>query len=100
MLETGELLRTWRLSAPPAVPARIRCESLPDHRATYLDYEGPVSGGRGCVRRVTAGEFVLLDETPGSVVVKLRAPELNAIVSLTPPFGRGHADFAFHHDQG
>jgi hypothetical protein len=31
-------------------------ERLGDHRAVYLDYEGPISGGRGRVARVAAGE--------------------------------------------
>jgi hypothetical protein len=30
-------------------------ERLPDHRRLYLTYEGPVSGGRGLVKRVAAG---------------------------------------------
>lgn len=29
---------------------------LPDHRAHYLDYEGPISGDRGRVTRVAAGQ--------------------------------------------
>lgn len=28
---------------------------LPDHRSQYLDYEGPISGNRGEVRRLLAG---------------------------------------------
>jgi hypothetical protein len=31
-------------------------EQLPDHRREYLDYEGPISGGRGSVSRVEAGD--------------------------------------------
>ncbi len=30
---------------------------LPDHRPYYLDYEGPVSGDRGSVRKIDDGEF-------------------------------------------
>ncbi|MFT5422297.1 MAG: hypothetical protein ACI89L_000054 [Phycisphaerales bacterium] len=38
----------------------FQAERIADHRAVYLDYEGPVSGGRGRVTRLasgTAGEF-------------------------------------------
>lgn len=34
---------------------RFRAQRLADHRAAYLDYEGPVSGNRGDVERVAAG---------------------------------------------
>jgi hypothetical protein len=32
-------------------------ERLADHRLAYLDYEGPVSGDRGIVRRLDTGTF-------------------------------------------
>ena len=59
MLECGHALRTWRLDRIPTVAATIPAEPLPDHRLAYLDYEGPVSGDRGSVKRVDAGEFTL-----------------------------------------
>ncbi len=37
---------------------------LPDHRPVYLDYEGEISGQRGWVSRVEAGEYELLEQTP------------------------------------
>lgn len=52
--EAGAGLATWQLPVWPitaATPAR----RLPDHRREYLNYEGPVSGGRGSVRRVEGG---------------------------------------------
>jgi len=36
---------------------------LPDHRAVYLEYEGPVSGNRGSVQRLRAGEATNHGET-------------------------------------
>jgi hypothetical protein len=57
MLETGPALRTWRLAAPPSARARVAAEPLADHRLVYLDYEGPVSGNRGTVRRWDAGTY-------------------------------------------
>src|SRR5204862_462785 len=52
MLEAGPVLRTWRLAkAPDATGIRIAAQPLGDHRALYLDYEGPLSGARGTVTR-------------------------------------------------
>jgi len=60
MLARGRSLATWHLPCLPAdlPPARaVAAEKLADHRAAYLDYEGPVGGNRGEVRRVAAGMY-------------------------------------------
>lgn len=57
MLEDGGVLRTWRLLAEPAAGQVVRAEQLADHRLAYLDYEGPVSGGRGSVARWDHGTY-------------------------------------------
>ncbi len=43
--------------------------ALGDHRAEYLEYEGPVSGGRGVVRRVARGEVIRGERATGSLDV-------------------------------
>lgn len=48
---------TWRLLRTPCLNEPIAAEALPDHRLVYLDYEGPVSGGRGSVLRLDGGEW-------------------------------------------
>jgi hypothetical protein len=59
MFEGESGLQTW--STPRAlrrdVDDAIEATELPLHRTAYLDYEGPVSGDRGTVRRVEAGRF-------------------------------------------
>ncbi len=57
MLEDRGELETWQLSAAPAPGKIIAAIKLPRHRLDYLKYEGSVSGGRGSVRRIQAGEF-------------------------------------------
>ncbi len=54
--EEAQLL-TFRLEANPLTVAAwpIKGERIPDHRRLYLDYEGPISGGRGNVRCVARG---------------------------------------------
>ena len=61
MLERGGALLTWRVQEMPLV-GEMRAERLADHRVAYLSYEGEVSGGRGRVVRVRAGEGEVLEE--------------------------------------
>lgn len=57
LLEHGDTAATWRLLAEPVAGVPIPCERIADHRLHYLNYEGPVSGGRGAVMRVAAGFY-------------------------------------------
>lgn len=57
LLEDGAVLRAWRLAEPPRVGVRIAATALAAHRLVYLDYEGPISGGRGAVKRWEAGVY-------------------------------------------
>ena len=61
MLETGGVLKTWRLAEEPAIGATTAATALPDHRIQYLDYEGPVSRNRGTVNRFDRGSYELID---------------------------------------
>lgn len=103
-LEAGPVLRSWRLPVPLDPAAPVPAEPAPDHRPTYLDYEGPVSGGRGTVTRVDAGTFVWEADTPELVAVRLAGGRLAGRLvlaagtarwePLSPPFppregGRG-----------
>jgi len=71
MLEDGPGLRTWRLLQAPELDTPIAAEALADHRLAYLEYEGPVSGGRGHVARWDAGEYEPVESTPTRVTVRL-----------------------------
>src|SRR5207253_10100415 len=58
MLEVGDVLWTWRLCGDPeTVGEAIPAQRIGEHRLLYLDYEGPVRGGRGTVRRWDAGTY-------------------------------------------
>jgi hypothetical protein len=82
MLDFGEALRTWRLLTEPVFGADVPAEALPDHRRAYLDYEGPVSGGRGTVQRWDAGEFEVESDDEVDFRVRLMGHRLPAIASL------------------
>ena len=60
MLQAGDALATWRLACPAAElpldsPTGVR--RIQDHRLAYLDYQGPISNGRGCVTMVDRGFY-------------------------------------------
>ena len=57
MLEHGGVLLTWQLAREPidAASLPIPAKRIADHRSAYLEYEGPISGGRGHVVRVDRG---------------------------------------------
>ncbi len=59
-----------------APPASFTAERIADHRRLYLDYEGPISGGRGEVRRIAAGDAEIVTETGESLEVRIRFPGL------------------------
>lgn len=78
--ECNSPLATARCSEWPPREG-VSLQRLADHRRLYLDYEGPVSQGRGHVRRVASGtcEF----EAASSTLrldngLTLRVPEIGA----------------------
>ena len=82
MLEAGEPLRTWRLAAPPAAGAEVEATPLGEHRRLYLDYEGPVSRGRGRVVRWDHGTFAWEGEGEELVAVRLDGGRLKGLLRL------------------
>jgi len=78
MLEIGEALATWQIARncmDLGEGESATARKLPDHRLAYLTYEGPVSGGRGQVRRVCQGTFKTLVDNHRRLVVQLDAPD-------------------------
>ncbi len=83
MLEQGDSLRTWRLSQPLDSAGPIAAEALPHHRPAYLDYEGPVSGGRGTVERWDTGSYELIESSADRVRVQFAGSKLSGTVSIS-----------------
>jgi hypothetical protein len=90
MLEAGGSLRTWELDAVPTPGAIALAVPLPDHRLDYLQYEGPISGNRGTVRRYDCGTYETLRESQLELVVRIEGQELHGDFYLR----RGQADSA------
>lgn len=82
MLESGDVLRTWRLASDPGQLGAVQATPLPDHRLLYLDYEGPVSNQRGNVQRWDAGLYEVLEESRGSLSLTLNGQKLTGRVML------------------
>lgn len=77
LLERDGVLKAWRL--PPdfdPTSATTSAEANFDHRLHYLDYEGPVSGDRGTVRRWDAGQVAWELAGDGRAVVVLSGVRL------------------------
>jgi DNA polymerase Ligase (LigD) len=82
MLESGEVLRTWAIDEPIVFGRDLPARALGDHRKIYLDYEGPIGGDRGEVRRVDGGTFRVLDWLSDRVRVELFGSQLVGEVDL------------------
>jgi len=82
MLESGPVLRTWALETLPREGECGIAEALSDHRLAYLDYEGPISRGRGSVTRWDAGTYRIVHETNDELVVELHGAQLQLQVTL------------------
>ena len=85
MLEVGGVLRTWAVEGLPggwSAGEGVVAERLHDHRLDYLDYEGPVSGDRGDVRRLDAGTFTVKSDTGDAFEAELSGQVLRGTVTL------------------
>ena len=82
MLERPSDLATWSFREQPRTPARMTGRRIQPHRKHYLAYEGPLSRGRGTVRRVDEGTFRVLDWTGDRVDFVAEGRVLNGRVSL------------------
>lgn len=82
MLESGGRLRSWALLEQPDLAPSQNVEAIGDHRPAYLDYEGPVSGDRGDVRRVDGGELQWLVDSASEVIAILRGQHVRGRLTL------------------
>jgi hypothetical protein len=88
MIEVGDVLRTWRLAAPPTSREAIAATALGDHRVLYLDYEGPLSDNRGSVSRWDAGDFSWQTHEPDRLAVHLRGGRVQGTAVLIQVQGK------------
>ena len=82
MLEAGEALRTWSADTPISGGWAVPVRAMADHRAAYLDYEGPVSGNRGEVKQWDSGTFHVHEWSEVLVRIDLRGHQLFGLLEL------------------
>lgn len=84
MVEQGDVLLTWRLGREPVGRSSlpIPAKRIADHRKAYLDYEGPVSGDRGYVRRVDAGTVEFQESTSDCFILSMAGTRLSGRFTL------------------
>ena len=83
LLEEDAGCRTWRLLNDPDLAMNgIKAESLAVHRLMYLDYEGPVSGGRGTVVQWDRGTFAWRVNEPAVCEVMLTGKRWQGLFRL------------------
>lgn len=82
MLEHGEGLRTWRL-VNTAFQAFQIARQIKDHRKSYLDFEGEVSGDRGKVKIWDTGTYVVDDWKDDKIQVALVGRQLKTRLIMT-----------------
>jgi hypothetical protein len=76
MIDNGESLDTWQVhegDMDRLISGKtITAESIEPHRRDYLEYEGPVSQGRGRVEIYDTGEYsdIIREKTHLSLLLK------------------------------
>jgi hypothetical protein len=82
-------LMSWASDRDPALGwIGSDLEPLPRHRVEYLDYEGPISRGRGQVRRIATGRIRWRESTPKSLRFDLIDVEFLERPFVNWPLGR------------
>jgi hypothetical protein len=87
-LEDGKVLKTWALPRLPEPGLEIPCEALADHRPIYLDYDGPISGGRGTVSPWDRGTFIIHSWIDDEIIVELSGTKLVGRMELRRQAGQ------------
>ncbi|TWT41739.1 hypothetical protein RAS1_28610 [Phycisphaerae bacterium RAS1] len=82
-----DALGTWRLLGDPMEEVSVVAKPIGDHRRAYLDYEGPVSRGRGVVRRVDTGVAEWLERSETGMCVRLTGGLLRGRYVMAPGDG-------------
>ena len=86
MLEQESDLATWAIDQFPNAGETVAATRLPNHRKLYLDYDGPISDGRGTVEQVMAGTYRNNDTNSSCLSVLLFLPDNSICLQiLTDP---------------
>ena len=82
MLESPQMLWTWRFEGFPGSASEQSCQRIQDHDARFLTYEGSLSPGNGSVRIVERGTFDLLSARENEVHFTARGQKVSGACRL------------------
>ncbi len=82
-MEEAHGLRAWEVPSDWHNMPIQTVQELPLHRVEYLEYEGPISGDRGVVRRIARGNYQLLEENATCVRYNLQSEQFSGTITLT-----------------
>lgn len=85
MLESDNVLQTWRLDKNPKEILNHSAEAVKifDHPLKFLTYEGPVNEGKGRVRITDAGTYKVMHENDEQIQLDLQGQILKGKFALT-----------------
>lgn len=66
----------------------IPAKKIQDHRLMYMDYEGPLSRGRGSVRQLDKGTYEMISRSATSLEFRLAGRTMKGIFRLEQAQGR------------
>jgi hypothetical protein len=82
LLESPGFFITIELSVLPWEVASVRGRVLSPHRLEYWDLEGPISGNRGCVKRVMRGNYRMIPTGQSAWELTLDSAEVQRVLSI------------------
>ena len=73
MLESGDILETYRINKPPEEWGNIPLEAvkISDHSLKFLTYEGSINKGKGSVTIADTGTYRLLTQNENRLTLEL-----------------------------
>ena len=84
MLESGQMLWTWRMTIHPAEikDSSIPAEHIFDHPLKFLTYEGPVQNETGNVKIAEKGSLEFISTGEKMLLIKLGGNLLHGFYTL------------------
>jgi hypothetical protein len=84
MIDQGNTLATWSFPSHPknGSPFPLEGKKIQDHRSQYLEYEGPISKGRGRIEKVDQGPLQILQSSPKNWILEFQGHDLSGIYVL------------------
>lgn len=82
LLEVAGFFVTLELGALPWEAVEVHGRVLSPHRLEYWELEGPVSGNRGSVKRITRGHYQCVSQAHGRGELKLDSAEVQTVLTL------------------